>query len=289
MLTGFEPFGGDTINPSKELAKALDGQTIGRWAIRGIVLPVTYGIAAEQVLEVLGQDVGQEAEENAGFYDVVLSLGQAKGRAKVCLERVAINIRDASLPDHAGHIAQDEPIVPGAPAAYFSNLPLRAMMSAIEAAGVPVTISNTAGTYVCNDLLYLLLHYIATLPARSPGTGHSAAPLRVGFIHLPALPEQVTEDAGGSLEGEGPTVRAGKTPTIPSPTGKMPTLTSTIGKTPTLTSASGNTPILTSATETTPAVAAGAEEPPGSSGDGKVPTLSLSHMLKAVTAAIEAL
>ena len=223
LLTGFEPFGGDTVNPLKELALALDGRTIGGWEITGVVLPVTYGVAAGQVLRLVwGCDSPEALAELGGHtdpgaepsgagktrptgpsYDVILSLGQAKGRAKVCLERIAINIRDASLPDHAGNVACDEPIVPGGPAAYFSNLPLRAMLSAIEAAGVPAAISNTAGTYVCNDLFYLSLHFAATAFSRTAhegGAAHSGfrpgVPVGVGFIHLPALPEQVGQGAG---------------------------------------------------------------------------------------------
>lgn len=216
LLTGFEPFGGDAVNPSKEIVQALDGEVIGTWQVRGMVLPVTYGAAAAMVLQELGFDGGGCGEGpsgtwrrlNAGCfpYDVVLSLGQAKGRDKVCLERVAINVRDAGVADHAGHVAQDEPVLPGGPAAYFSTLPLRSMVAAIEKAGVPAAISNTAGTYVCNDLLYLLLHFTAS----------GQLPIRVGFIHLPALPEQVSsgEGAGGPAEREGRTERP-STPSLP--------------------------------------------------------------------------
>ena len=227
LLTGFEPFGGDTLNPSKELVQALDGQKIGRRRIQGLVLPVTYGLAAAMVLRELGCDPGDHVEGSEWqdadawrewraspmsrwtrpSYDVVLALGQAKGRDKICLERVAINLRDASLADHAGRVAQDEPIVPGGPAAYFSNLPLRAMLEAVQMTGVPVAISNTAGTYVCNDLLYLLLHVACGesavhrydaggISSSLPDGGESGHPwLRVGFIHLPALPEQVRSSA----------------------------------------------------------------------------------------------
>jgi len=243
LLTGFEPFGEDTMNPSKELVQALDGLTIGRWKVTGMVLPVTYGLAAAMVLNELGYDVGDGdggrsamgcgadatvPTDTGGLggdlgsaptYDVVLSLGQAKGRDKVCLERVAINIRDAGLPDHAGHVAQDEPIVPDGPAAYFTNLPLRTMKSAIEEKGVPVAISNTAGTYVCNDLLYLLLHFTcgrSSVQSRRVAAGFPVSPHtearehprpRVGFIHLPALPEQVRPaDEGHPEAGRAPSL-----------------------------------------------------------------------------------
>lgn len=197
LLTGFEPFGGDLINPSQLIVEQLDGKTIGSWVVDGMVLPVEYKNAADQVLGALG--VGESHGENDEIdktgqkYHVVISLGQAKGRSRISLERVAINVRDAGLPDGKGHRAIDEPVVAGGPVAYFSNLPLRTMMKAIEKVGVPVEISNTAGTYVCNDLLYHLLHFCHG-GANCGGT-QSASQTRVGVVHVPALPEQVQDKA----------------------------------------------------------------------------------------------
>ncbi len=164
LLTAFEPFGGEKTNASLEAMKGIRAPR-GTELIR-IEVPTVFGLAGETVLRAV-------REERP---DVVLCLGQAAGRAAVTPERVAINVRDASIPDNAGEMPQDEPIVPGGPAAYFSTLPIRAMVSAAQAAGVPAAISNSAGTFVCNDLMYSLLHSLA---AEFPQ-------IRAGFVHVPA-------------------------------------------------------------------------------------------------------
>ncbi len=166
IVTGFEPFGGGTVNPSWEAVRRLPEVLDGRQILR-LRVPVVFGQAAETVLE---------ACEPAP--DAVLCVGQAGGRSAVTPEVIGINLREARIPDAAGFRPEGEPIDPDGPAAYFATLPVRAMVRAAAEAGVPAALSYTAGTYVCNDLLYTLLR-------RFDGTG-----TRVGFVHVPFLPEQ---------------------------------------------------------------------------------------------------
>jgi pyroglutamyl-peptidase len=171
LLTGFEPFDGDTVNPSGEVAKQLDGKVIGDCVVRSVILPVQHEAARAVVAPLL---------EAPGLTSVV-HLGLAGGRARVSLERVAVNVMDYSRPDAHGQVLRDVACVEGGPAAYFSTLPLRKMLAALTAEGIPAAISNTAGTYLCNDVSYTTLHALAqrglTIPA--------------GFIHLPFLPSMV--------------------------------------------------------------------------------------------------
>lgn len=167
LITGFDPFSGNTANPSWLAASALP-DTVGNYMLQKMQLPTVYGEAANMVIAAAGQ----------WEPDVILCLGLAGGRAAVTPERVGINIRSASIADNAGRQFTDSPILPEGPAAYFSTLPVTAMAKAIRDAGFPGMVSNTAGTYVCNDVLYTLLHHFV-------GTG-----IRVGFIHVPYLPEQ---------------------------------------------------------------------------------------------------
>lgn len=167
MITGFDPFHGNTVNPSWQAAAALP-DTVGPFQLKKLQIPTVYGQAAQKVLD----------EAALWQPDVILCLGLAGGRPAVTPERVAINLRSASIPDNAGRQYTDAPIVPHGPAAYFSTLPVTVMAEAIRKAGVSGAVSNTAGTYVCNDVLYTLLH-------RYAGTG-----VKVGFIHVPYLPEQ---------------------------------------------------------------------------------------------------
>lgn len=173
LLTGFEPFDGDTVNPSGEVAKRLDGKIIGDCVVRSAILPVQHEAARAVVAPLL---------EAPGLVAVV-QLGLAGGRARISLERVAVNVMDYSRPDAHGQVLSDGACVEGGPAAYFSTLPLRAILAALNAEGIPATISNTAGTYLCNDISYTTLHALArrglTIPA--------------GFIHLPFLPSMVGE------------------------------------------------------------------------------------------------
>ncbi len=163
LLTAFEPFGGETINPSLEIAKRL----AARADIDVVTVPVTFSGSAAAVLPHL-----------AG-HDCVVMLGQAMGRKGLTFERVAINVDDASMPDNAGCCPTDAPIDPDGPAAYFSTLPIKAMVEAVRAIGLPASVSNSAGTYVCNHLMYSVLNAL------------SGQDVWAGFIHVPALPEQV--------------------------------------------------------------------------------------------------
>ena len=167
LITGFMPFGGDPVNPSWEAVKALPDR-IGGFSLHKLLLPVEFGCAADLAY----------AEAQAIRASAVLCVGLAAGRTAVTPEAIGINIRDARIPDNAGVAPKGEPIEPDAPAAYFSTLPVRGMVEAIRSCGVPSALSYTAGTYVCNDLLYTLLHRFANI-----GT-------RAAFIHVPAISEQ---------------------------------------------------------------------------------------------------
>ena len=171
LVTGFEPFTPYKVNPTEELAAGVDGARIREAVVRAAVLPVHHAEAATQVAELL-QDVRP---------DVVLHLGLAGGRARLALERVAVNVMDYAVPDNAGCQKTDEPCVPLGPTAYFATLPLRAILARLVDAGIPAYISDTAGTYLCNQTLYTTLHAVA-------GT---VTPPRVGFLHVPLLPAMV--------------------------------------------------------------------------------------------------
>jgi pyroglutamyl-peptidase len=174
LITGFEAFGGAKVNPSAEVATRLDGRRIGVWDVRAAILPVHH----------LGAAAAVQALLRAHDPVAIVHLGLAGERAQVALERVAINVMDYSIPDNAGFQARDEPCVPDGPAAYFSTLPLRAMLDAVRGAGVPGCLSATAGTYLCNFVMYTTLHALA---ARRD-------PPRAGFVHLPSLPSMVAAD-----------------------------------------------------------------------------------------------
>ncbi len=175
LVTGFEPFGGETINPSWLAAQRLP-DSLGGCRVEKLLLPVEFGASGRLLCRRL-----DELRPKA-----VLCLGQAGGRAALTVERVAINVMDASQPDNAGFQPQDEPIRPEGPAAYFSTLPLRACVEAARRAGVPAAVSNTAGTYVCNQLLYAALDWAAQAGWQG----------KAGFVHLPWLPAQVLDRPG---------------------------------------------------------------------------------------------
>lgn len=189
LLTGFEPFAGLAVNPSAEVAKALDGRAVGDAMVRSAVLPVHHAEVAPRVAQLV--------DETDPF--AVLHLGLAGGRARLSLERVAVNVMDYETPDNAGHVARGEPCVLDGPPAYFSTLPLSAILAALLAEGIPASVSNTAGTYLCNQTMYGTLH---TLGARRH-------PARAGFLHLPLLPvmvaasglEQPSMDVGLMVRG----------------------------------------------------------------------------------------
>lgn len=169
LLTGFEPFGGSAINPS-----TLVVQKLGTDAIGTAILPVDRVRGPQALLAALDQHQP----------DVLLMLGQAAGRAAISIERVAVNLMDYRIADNSGQMVTDEPIAPNAPAAYFATLPVRAMLNALLAAGIPAELSLSAGAYLCNQVMYVALHHIA----------QRGLPTRAGFVHLPMLPEQVTAE-----------------------------------------------------------------------------------------------
>ena len=178
LVTGFEPFAGERLNPSWEVCVRLS-RSIGGMRLETCRVPCEFRRAIEVVAAAI------ERHRPA----MVVSLGQAGGRAHLSVERVAINVDDARANDNAGSAPIDEAIAPDGPPAYFATLPIKAMVAAMRAAGVPAEVSNTAGTYVCNHLMYGVLHFIAQR-ARSPlGEGHA----RAGFIHLPYAEEQVLD------------------------------------------------------------------------------------------------
>jgi pyroglutamyl-peptidase len=171
LVTGYEPFGPHAVNPSQELAKLLDGRRFGSCAVAAAVLPVHHLEASRHVSLLLGEMAPV----------AVVHLGLAEGRARLALERAALNVMDYRIPDNAGYQAEGEPCVPEGPAAYFTSLPLPEILAALTAEGVPAYVSNTAGTFLCNQTLYRTLHEIATRELTA----------RVGFVHLPLLPAMV--------------------------------------------------------------------------------------------------
>ena len=174
LLTAFEPFGGDRVNPSLLIARHLDGETIAGARVVAVELPCVF----HRALAVLDEALARTRPVLA------VALGLAAGREGLSIERVAINVDDARIPDNAGAQPVDEPIAPGGPAAWFSTLPIKAMAAELNAAGVPASVSQTAGTFVCNHVFYGLQQRLA-------GTG-----VRSGFIHVPLLPEQAAQYPG---------------------------------------------------------------------------------------------
>ena len=171
LITGFEPFGPDSINPSWEIATALAGQWDGRDGLSIVAarLPVRWESFAREA----------EAAIDGHRPDAVVMLGQAGGRTAITPERIGINVCNGK--DNDGVERQEVPVVPGGPAGYFSTLPLRAMVESMRKAGVPAEISNSAGTYLCNYAAYYVPHYLQSHGLSIPA----------GFIHVPFLPEQV--------------------------------------------------------------------------------------------------
>lgn len=181
LITGFEPFGGQDINPSWEVARALHGvtlpQSLGPVQVQAICLPCVFAQAQAVLTQVL-----QDTQP-----DIVLALGQAEGRTDVSVERVAINVMDARIADNAGAQPVDQAVVAGGPVAYFSTLPIKHLVARLRAAGFPASVSQTAGTFVCNQVFYALQHALS---------GHA---VRSGFVHLPLLPEQAAHWPGAPM------------------------------------------------------------------------------------------
>ncbi len=173
LITGFEPFGGERVNPSALAAAALAREDFDGAVASFLVLPVARYRSIDLAVEAIERQRP----------DLVVMLGEGGGRTRLTPERVALNIDDFRIPDNAGHHPVEEPIVPGGPAAHFSTLPVRDMVRRMTAAGVPAAISNTAGTYLCNHVSYGVLHHIALRRL------HICA----GFVHVPYLPEQTID------------------------------------------------------------------------------------------------
>lgn len=170
LITGFDPFGGATVNPSWEAVKLLPDQ-IGDWQLTKIEIPTVYGLAAQTVLAA-----AQEFQP-----DAIVCIGQAGGRESITPEVYGVNLRHARIADNAGNRPLAVPIIQNAPASYVSTLPVNNIVQEVRSAGLPCKLSFSAGRFVCNDVLYTLLHHY-----RGTNT-------KVGFIHVPYLPEQAKE------------------------------------------------------------------------------------------------
>jgi len=175
LLTGFAPFDGEAINPSWEAVRALRGRRIAGHVLRTVCLPVVFGDSLRVLDEAL-----RRIRPN-----LVVCVGQAGGRSAVSLERVAINLDDARIPDNAGRQPIDTPVAADGPAAYFSTLPIKALRQSLLDAGIPADISQSAGTFVCNHVFYGLMHALRHYPGA-----------RGGFLHIPYLPEQAARNPG---------------------------------------------------------------------------------------------
>lgn len=176
LVTAFDPFGGEKINPALEAVKALPSTIAGTNVIT-VEVPTVFGKAIEAATTAI-----DEHQPSA-----VLCVGQAGGRFDITPERVAINLDDARIADNDGNQPIDKPIVEGAPPAYFATLPIKAMTAAIRDAGVPASVSNTAGTFVCNHIMFGVLHHLATVGPKGA---------RGGFVHVPFIPEQTVSKPG---------------------------------------------------------------------------------------------
>ncbi len=172
LVTGFEPFGGDGINPSSLAVDRLKKQ-YGSLVVHTATLPCSFARS---------RGVLQEAIDKAKP-DIVLCVGLAGGRSELCLERVGINVQDARIRDNDGKQPIDKPVVKDGPAAHFATLPIKACVAAMRQAGLAATVSNTAGTFVCNHILYALMDI----------AGRHPTPLRGGFLHVPYAPEQIAK------------------------------------------------------------------------------------------------
>lgn len=172
LLTGFEPFLSFTLNPTMKIVEELDGKTIGDYQVVGKIMTVDFASSGQQLLSLI-------EETNP---DAVISLGLAGGRYKITPERIAINCKDGE-PDNLGYSPIDEPIYENGEAGYMSTLPIRKMVNTLIEEGLPAEISNTAGTYLCNNVMYEGLHYAAQ---------HKPA-MKSGFIHIPASHELAIE------------------------------------------------------------------------------------------------
>ncbi|WP_103105086.1 pyroglutamyl-peptidase I [Brevibacillus reuszeri] len=176
LVTGFDPFGGEPINPAWESVKELAKIESDQYKVEVRQIPTVFNKSIEHLYAAI--------EETKP--DIVLCIGQAGGRGDLSIERVAINVNDARISDNEGNQPIDTPIVEHGPAAYWSTLPIKSMVHELQQQGIPASISQTAGTYVCNHVFYGLMHYVA----------ENKAAIRGGFIHIPYLPEQAARQSG---------------------------------------------------------------------------------------------
>ncbi len=188
LITGFEAFGDDPsgqgLNPSALAARALHGKRIAGHRVVACVLPCVFG----QSIATL------KAQVMAHRPALIVCVGQAGGRAGISIERIAVNLDDAPLADNAGQVRCNTPVVVGGPAAYFSTLPVHAMLAALQRAGTPCELSSSAGHFVCNHVFYALMHLLAkNLLAKNKSA------VRGGFVHVPYLPEQAVGLATPSM------------------------------------------------------------------------------------------
>ncbi len=172
LVTGFDPFGGETVNPALETVKRLPDTIAGAQIIKLEIPTVCH-----KSLRVIDEAITRYDP------DVILSIGQAGGRPDITVERIGINVDDCRIPDNEGNQPVDEPVFADGPAAYFVTLPIKAMVQRIQGKKIPASVSNTAGTFVCNHVTYGVCHLTAT---KYPGK-------RSGFIHIPYLPEQAVD------------------------------------------------------------------------------------------------
>jgi pyroglutamyl-peptidase len=176
LLTGFEPFNKETVNPAWEAVQTLQGWSGEGFAVQVRQLPCVFGEAI-RVIEAAMAELKPA---------VVIAVGQAGGRVDMSVERVAINVDDAPIPDNAQRQLVDQAIVEGGPAAYFSSLPIKAIVGALRAQGVPASVSQTAGTFVCNHVFYGVMHATA------------GSDVKAGFVHIPYLPAQAAAHPGAA-------------------------------------------------------------------------------------------
>jgi pyroglutamyl-peptidase len=174
LLTGFEPFNNARLNPSEQLVIRIKSDSVPGAQIITAVLPVVYGEAASHLIALV-------QEHNP---DVVISFGQAEGRIAITPERFAVNLNDANLADNKGHIRIDQAIHQGTPTAYESTLPVKELVAAIKAEGIPATLSLTAGAFVCNHIFYELQNALKDTQIQS------------GFVHVPLMTEQQEDFPG---------------------------------------------------------------------------------------------
>lgn len=172
LVTGFDPFGGESINPAIESVKRLPDMIDGATIIK-LEIPTVCHVSLEVIEEAIKKHDP----------DVILSIGQAGGRNEITVERIGINLDDCRIPDNAGKQIIDEPVYADGPDAYFVNLPIKAMVKAMRDAGIPADISNTAGTFVCNHVTYGVRYMIE----------HTYPKKRSGFLHIPYLPAQAVD------------------------------------------------------------------------------------------------